>query len=569
MKEQTTLKKTDILRQAAEKLLNEREEGIEVPFPETFNLKLIHELKMHQVELELQNEELTLAKEDAELAEKKYAELYDFAPIGYLSLSKAGDIIDLNMSAGRLLGKEDSGLVKSRFGFFISTDMRPYYNYFLKEVFETNLKQTCELKLVTEDDSIKYVLVSGITSYTKEKCLLTLTDITTQKQVEKELIEAREKAEESDRLKSAFLANMSHEIRTPMNGILGFTELLRTMELTVKERQRYIQIIEKSGHRMLNIINDIITISRIEAEQVKIEVSNTNVNKLLGEIRSFFKPEAEQKEIHFFINNVLPENDPFIRTDSEKLYAVLTNLVKNAIKFTPSGTVELGCETKGEFIEFYVKDSGYGISEEQIGYIFDRFRQGSDLLTPDHQGSGLGLAISKAYVELLGGEIWAESESDSHQDGKGSIFRFTIPNLSVIEKKEKRRVVVEQKVSSDLKLKVLVVDDDENSRMLIGHMLKDFKSQIIVATSGSEAILTCRQNPDINLILMDIKMHGMDGYEATRKIREFNKEVIIVAQTAFALDSDREEAINAGCNNYISKPINRVALKDLISQYLS
>ena len=269
MKEERTLKTTDKLRLKAEKLLNEKEDGSEVSFPETFNLKLIHELKMHQIELELQNEDLTQAKEDAEFARKKYTELYDFAPTGYLSLSKAGDIIDLNISAARLLGKESSALLKSRFGFFISTDMRPYYNYFLEELFENNLEQTCELKLLTDDDTIKYVLVSGITSYTKEQCLLTLTDITTQKQLEKELIEAREKAEENDRLKSAFLANVSHEIRTPINGILDFTELLKDINLTSQEKRSYIDHIEKSGNRMLNIINDIISISRIEAHQAE------------------------------------------------------------------------------------------------------------------------------------------------------------------------------------------------------------------------------------------------------------------------------------------------------------
>ena len=292
MKELSTLQTSDKLRQKAEKLLNEKGEGLEVSFPETFNLKLIHELKMHQIELELQNEELALAKEDAEIAQKKYTELYDFAPIGYLSLSKAGDIIDANLSAERLLGKESSGLLTSRFGFFVTTDMRPYYNYFLDELFETNLKQTCELKLVTEDDTIKYVLVSGITSHTKEQCLLTLTDITTQKQLENELIEAKDKAEGNDSLKSAFLANISHEIRTPMSGILGFAELLKTPKLSGEEQQVYIDVIEKSGKRMLNIINDIIDISRIESGQEEISISDTDVNEQLENIRNFFKLEA-------------------------------------------------------------------------------------------------------------------------------------------------------------------------------------------------------------------------------------------------------------------------------------
>ncbi len=557
------------LRQKAEKLLIEKEKETQVPFPETDSIRLIHELRVHQIELELQNEELTQAKEKAELAERKYTELYDFAPSGYLSLTQTGEIVELNISAERLLGKHRSSLIKSNFGFFVSSDRRSDYNDFLQKIFKTRLRQTCELKLEINDDCIKYVLANAITSSTDDNCRMTLTDITKSKEVEKDLIKAREKAEESDRLKSAFLANMSHEIRTPMNGILGFTELLQTMEVTGKEKQRYLQIIEKSGHRMLNIINDIITISRIEAEQVKVEVSSTNINEQLYELYNFFKPEAQQKMLHFSVKNALPSNDSFVRVDREKLFAVLTNLVKNAIKFTPSGFVEFGYEIKGEFLEFYVKDSGYGLSEEQIGYIFDRFRQGSDLLTRDYEGSGLGLAISKAYVELLGGEIWAESDPDSHRDGQGSTFRFTIPNLRDTQKKVQRQNIAGKEVSPDLKLKVLVVDDDDNSRMLISHMLKTFESQIIHATSGLEAIKTCRNNPDIDLVLMDIRMPGMDGYEATRQIREFNEEVIIIAQTAFALNGDRDEAINAGCNSYISKPINRLALKDLISLYLS
>lgn len=268
MKELNILKMTDDLRKNAEKLLNEKENRHEAFFPETFNLRLIHELKIHQIELELQNEELSLAKEKAELAEEKYTELYDFAPIGYLSLTKEGDIVDLNISAEHLLGKDRLSLMNSRFGFFVVTDVLHDYNDFIEKLIQTNLKQTCELKLVVDNDVIKNVLVSGIINSTKQKCLLTLTDITAQKKVEIELIEAREKAEESDRLKSAFLANVSHEIRTPMNGILGFTELLQSMKLSGKEKHDYLQIIEKSGIRMLNIINDIITISRIESEQV-------------------------------------------------------------------------------------------------------------------------------------------------------------------------------------------------------------------------------------------------------------------------------------------------------------
>ncbi len=247
-------------------------------------------------------------------------------------------------------------------------------------------------------------------------------DITEQKYDELELIKAKERAEESDRLKSAFLANMSHEIRTPMNGILGFAELLKEPNLSGEEQQAFIDIIEKSGDRMLNIINDIINISKIESEQVEISVSNTNINKQVEDILKFFKPEAEKKGLHIYCKALLPESEAIINTDEAKVYTVLTNLVKNAIKFTSFGSVEYGYEKKGDFFEFFVTDTGIGVREERKGIIFERFRQDSDSLNRNYEGAGLGLAISKAYVEVLGGKIWIESKKS-----KGSTFRFTIP----------------------------------------------------------------------------------------------------------------------------------------------
>jgi len=250
------------------------------------------------------------------------------------------------------------------------------------------------------------------------------TDITERLRKERELVLTKEKAEESDRLKSAFLANMSHEIRTPMNGILGFAGLLKEPDLTGEEQKKYISIIEKSGARMLNIINDIINISKVESGQMEIFVSETGINEQIEYIFTFFKVEVEQKGLQIFYKNQLPAKEAIIKTDREKILAILTNLVKNAIKFTHEGSIEIGYMLKGEFLEFYVKDSGEGIRQEQREIIFERFRQGSTLNTRNYEGSGLGLSISKAYVEMLGGKIRVESVS-----GKGSIFYFTIPYI--------------------------------------------------------------------------------------------------------------------------------------------
>jgi PAS domain S-box-containing protein len=390
------------------------------------------------------------------------------------------------------------------------------------------------------------------------------SDITVRKRTEKELVNARLKAEESDRLKSAFLANMSHEIRTPMNGILGFTELLKTPKLTGKEQQNYIGIIEKSGARMLNIINDIINISKIESGQIEISVSNININEQLADIYNFFKPEAIHKNLNISFKNGLPTNKAFIKTDKEKLYAILTNLVKNALKFTKSGSIEFGYKVNGDFFEFYIKDSGPGIFHEQRAYIFERFRQGSESLTRNYEGAGLGLAISKAYVEVLGGTIWVESEIE-----KGSTFYFTIPYVCPFEEKIQLNTVAGEEIQKNGKLKIVVAEDDEISRILLNIMIENLADEIFHAVNSIEAVEACRNNPDIDLVLMDINMSGMDGYEATRQIRMFNKEVIIIAQTAYALSIDREKALAAGCNDYISKPVSRKALQLMINKYFN
>jgi len=250
-------------------------------------------------------------------------------------------------------------------------------------------------------------------------------EITKKKEIEKRLIAAKEKAEESDKLKSAFLANMSHEIRTPMNGILGFTELLSELDLNSDERKKYIEIIQQSGNRLLNIINDLIDISKVEAGQVEIKISETNIIEQLEFIYKFFKPETENKNLKLSLKILLSEQDAIINTDREKIYAVLTNLVKNSIKFTEKGEIEIGCYKVGKNIKIYVKDTGVGIPKEKQHIVFDRFTQVEGSYSRTYQGSGLGLSISKAYIDMLGGEINMKSVNN-----KGTIFYFTIKSYN-------------------------------------------------------------------------------------------------------------------------------------------
>jgi signal transduction histidine kinase/CheY-like chemotaxis protein len=380
----------------------------------------------------------------------------------------------------------------------------------------------------------------------------------------KDLRSAIEKAEESDRLKSAFLANMSHEIRTPMNGILGFAELLKEQDLTGEEQSKYIGIIEKSGYRMLNIINDIIDISKIEARMVEMRRVETNVNEQIEYVYSFFKPEAEAKGLKLLMINVQVKKDETLLLDREKLYAVLTNLVKNAIKYTEKGEIEIGCVNKGHFLEFYVKDTGIGIPEERQQAVFERFIQADIEDKMARQGAGLGLAITKAYIDLMGGRIWLESK-----EGVGSIFYFTVPFDVKDEPTSEFQVNVaaNEADAEASQLVIMIVEDDSASEILLERNLKRLVKKIIKAGTGSEAVELTRKYHDIDLIFMDIRLPGMDGYEATRKIREFNKDVVIIAQTAFGLAGDREKAIASGCNDYISKPINKEALHQLLYLY--
>ena len=381
-----------------------------------------------------------------------------------------------------------------------------------------------------------------------------------------ELIGAKEKAEESDRLKSAFLANMSHEIRTPMNGILGFADLLKEPELTGEERQEYIGIIEKSGLRMLNIINDLIDISKVESGQMEIFISEINVNEQIEYIYNFFKPEVQKKGMQLFFQNGLQSEEAVIHSDREKLYAILANLVKNAINYSDTGSIEFGYTLKDRYLLFFIKDTGIGIPDDKKEAIFDRFIQADISDKRAFQGAGLGLAISKSYVEMLGGNIWVESD-----EGIGSTFYFTIPyNVKPEEIKALKKVIIPDTVEKPVKkLKILIAEDDESSEKLLTEILKKYCKEEIRVSNGLDAVETCRNNPDIDLILMDIQLPEMNGYEATREIRKFNKSVFIIAQTAYALPGDRELTLKAGCNDYISKPIDKRLLKEMMQKYFT
>ncbi|MCF8298323.1 MAG: PAS domain S-box protein [Saprospiraceae bacterium] len=425
-----------------------------------------------------------------------------------------------------------------------------------------------ENRYICKDGSIKWFSWNS-QPFPKENIMIgAVRDITEAKRIEIELIRAKEKAEESDRLKSAFLTNMSHEIRTPMNGILGFTNLLLEPNLSGEQQQEFIRIIEESGNRMLNTINDLMDISMIESNQMKTIISEIKINELTEELFLFFKPEVNKKGMSLLLNNSLNSKESIVNTDSKKLNSILTNLIKNAIKYSHKGSIEFGCNFKPDtersrsaMLEFYVKDSGIGIPKNRQDAIFERFVQADIEDREVYEGNGLGLSITKAYVEMLGGEIWLESE-----EGKGSVFYFTIPCTEINTTVSKDQKALPKSDIQESKFKILIAEDEEVSDLHLSILLKNIGKEIFHTKNGLEAIEICRNNPDIDLILMDIKMPKMSGYEATRQIRKFNKDVIIIAQTAYALEGDREKAIEAGCDDYVSKPIDKDELFEKIGK---
>ena len=394
-------------------------------------------------------------------------------------------------------------------------------------------------------------------------------DITEKKKMIDELIKAKEKAQESDRLKSAFLANMSHEIRTPMNGILGFTSLLEEENLSTEVRKEYIEAIQKSGDRMMNTINAIMDISKIEAGMVEVSSHEVNINHNIEDIYKFFSIETQEKGIRFSYKTALSTEESAILSDGNKVYAILTNLVKNAIKYTSQGAIDFGYVKKDDLLEFYVKDTGMGIPKDRHQAVFDRFVQADVEDRLAMQGNGLGLSIVKAYVKMLGGEIWLEYS----EPGQGSEFRFTLPYIPVYpdSKNTKGKAEKDKNKSSkrtiSKRLKILVAEDDETSCQYLSVILKDIAETILYAENGKETIQIFKDNPDIDLILMDMMMPVMNGYQATRQIRMFDKDIVIIAQTAYAMADDKEKILAAGCNDYITKPISVTDLKEVISKY--
>ncbi|HOZ14962.1 MAG TPA: ATP-binding protein [Tenuifilaceae bacterium] len=383
--------------------------------------------------------------------------------------------------------------------------------------------------------------------------------------LKKHLIKIRNaefKAKESDKLKTAFLQNISHEIRTPMNGIIGFAQLLNRDNLTEQQKQTYVNIIISSSNQLLNIVNDVLDISLIESGNITANLESVNLNSMLDELYQSFSPSVKQN-VTFKVVKELPNNKCIIITDKTKLRQVLNNLTNNAIKFTKNGHITVGYALKGDEIEFYVQDSGIGIEPILQEKIFDRFTQAEVEITRQYGGTGLGLAICKGNAKLLNGRIWVCSEI-----AKGATFYLSIPYNAIEDK-----VTINPSDSSFESLNpnktILVAEDEEFNYLFIKELLKNIQVQTLYARNGVQAVEICRQNSDIDLVLMDIKMPIMNGFEAAQEIFKFRPSIKIIAQTAFAMAEDKERALSLGFIDYISKPFNEQQLISLIEKHTS
>ena len=386
-----------------------------------------------------------------------------------------------------------------------------------------------------------------------------------------ELLKAKEDAEKADKQKSVFVANMSHEIRSPLNSILGFSDLLKNEVLSKDERDTFLNTIYNSGTQLLKLVDDIIHISKIEAGQLRINKTECNIHKLLSGLHLEYTQKKNKKgltEIELKFKNQADNKDLVILADPVRLREVLSNMLDNALKFIDSGLIEFGYSINDRqdnmLVEFFVKDTGIGISRDKLHVVFERFGQVSDSLSRNIEGTGLGLAISKHLVELMGGEIHVESEA-----GKGTKFTFSIPYIAIETKgiKEKSRKPVDAGYNWADK-KILIAEDSESGYLLLKAMLKGTKAKIIHAISGIEAVELCSKEKNIDLVLMDIKLPGIDGLEATVKIKEFNKNLPVIAQTACALPDDKKNFLEGGCDDYIEKPIRVKVLLEKMSKYL-
>ncbi len=426
-----------------------------------------------------------------------------------------------------------------------------------------------QYRIIKPDGEIRWLWSRILPIFNKEnqpyRLIGIATDITEQKEFEEVLRIAKEKAQESDMLKSTFLANISHEIRTPMNGIVGFAELISREDIDTATRKNYVSIMKKSSEQLVHIIDDIIDFAKIESSQIRVTQEKIDINRMLDQLFIIFQNQLIQKGIEsitLLVDKALKSSEALIISDEHRLNQILSYLIENAIKYTSDGFIKFGYQVQEEKIEFFVMDSGIGIAKDKHELIFERFRQVDEGNTRKFGGTGLGLPIAKGLVNLLGGDIRVESELT-----KGSKFYFTIPlKMETQVLKETKQILPETEMKLLNKV-ILVAEDDELNYEYLKVIFEPTGAKLIRAKDGSQVIKICT-NLHFDLILMDIRLPIMNGIQASQQLREMGVKTPIIAQTAFAMDEDEQLCINAGCNSYIAKPLSKEKLFNLVKKFI-
>lgn len=524
------------------------------------------ELQASNEKIMLMNNALIASQQNAELSENRFKTFINNSPISIIITGIDGTIRYVSPLSVKIIGFSENMLLDKHISSFVHPDDTDKFKKKWVDIrhSKTDIKDF-EYRIIDSKQQQRWVSHSAsfiVENDGGSSIQHSLYNISHTKAIEDELIYAKEAAIENDKQKSAFLANMSHEIRTPMNGILGFSNRLLKPNISEAKREEYVKIINNCGNQLLSLIDDLIDIAKIEANQLSISRKDININEILDELHSIFSTRTQQTGVNLILTKALKDNDSFAETDGVRLRQILSNLLNNAVKFTQEGSISFGYVYCNTYIEFFVEDTGIGIEPEKQLCIFDRFRQADSTISQNFGGSGLGLSISKALVELLDGHISVQSTL-----GKGTRFTFTIPFSHSPITLEQEAATGEHEHSQKAK-KAIVAEDDESNFILLYEILTEMGFDIIRARDGSQAVLFFAENPDVDIIMMDIKMPILNGCEATKQIRKFDMEVPIIAQTAYIHIFDKECIEEAGCNDVIAKPISHDDLRSAILKNL-
>ena len=530
---------------------------------------LLHELHVHQVELELQNEELRRAQQELEISRDRYADLYDFAPIGYATLDNQGRVQEINLTGSSLLGIERQFLLGKPLSMCIVVEHRERFVRHLAECLGEGREAACELTLIRRGRERLAVRLqsSQAMAASGPVCRTVIADVTAEKRAGEELRQAKHAAEEANRAKGQFLANMSHELRTPMAAILGMVEIALEDNLSPEVRD-CLQTAKDSADHLLRLLNELLDLSRIEAGRFELERLPFRLRAIVEESVRLLQPQADKKALTLacMLDEGLPDQ---VVGDAMRLRQVLLNLLGNALKFTQAGSVRLRGEVlrrdeREVELRFAISDTGIGIAREDQQRIFAPFTQADASFSRRFGGSGMGLTITASLVELMGGHIWLESKA-----GVGSTFWFTIRLPLWSETAAAPGICRDGAAPTAANLRVLVVEDTPANQKVVVRMLQKRGHAVAVAVNGREAVDLIGQN-DFDVVLMDVQMPLMDGLEATIAIRSLHSakaRVRIVAMTAHAMPGDSKRCLAAGMDAYLTKPIDQRALLDAVETH--